>query len=150
MIKLVLAKSKSSVETILFKDNDFVISITNPSDNIAVLSIKESNILRFSFSDIMPSNKKNYPHHFENEKSFHIDDAKVIVAKIIELANDTKEWNLIIHCVLGVSRSGAIATFALSHSDMKDYDFAACNSNIKPNDWVYQLLCFVEENKLYK
>ena len=150
MIKLILAKSKSNAEALSFKDNDFVISITNPNDTIANLSVKESNVLRFSFSDMIPSNKRHFPQHFEDEKSFHIEDAKIIVAKIIELANDDKDWNLIIHCAMGISRSGAIAKFALMHSNMDDAKFATFNIQIKPNEWVYQLLCFVEENELYK
>lgn len=150
MIKLILAKSKSNAEAFSFKDNDFVISITNPSDRLANLLIRESNVLRFSFSDMIPSNKRHFPQHFEDEKSFHIEDAKIIVAKIIELANSKECWNLIVHCAMGVSRSGAIAKFALMHSDMNDADFAAFNMQIKPNEWVYQLLCFVEEYKMYK
>ena len=150
MIKLILARSKSKAEAISFRDRDFVISITNPKDTFANLSVNESNLLRFQFSDIEPSNKRDYSHHFKDEKSFHINDAKNIVAKIIELANDSKEWNLFIHCAMGVSRSGAIAKFAFRHSEMKDSDFATLNEQIKPNNWIYQLLCFVEENELYK
>lgn len=150
MIKTVIARSKTWAERHRFKDNEFCISISCPIDKEASLLINNDNVIRFKFSDIEPSNKKHFPHHLEDECSFHINDAIIIVSKVLELANDCKKWTLIVHCAAGVSRSGAIAKWALSHSDMNDADFASSNIGIHPNQWIYQLLCFVEEYKMYK
>lgn len=150
MIKNVIVLSKSEAEAKRFLDNDIIISIVNPGDRIANLLANQDNIFRFTFSDILPSNKKCFPHHMENENSFHIEDAKTIVKIIIDFANLKEEYNLYVHCAAGISRSGAIGKWAFTHSEMSDAMFATINNQIHPNEWIWQLLCFVEEYELYK
>lgn len=150
MIKNVIALSKTEAEGKRFMDNDIVISIIGPGDKEVILFANENNVFRFVFSDIEPSNKKRFPHHMENECSFTIQAAKLIAALVINLSNSSKEYNLYAHCAAGVSRSGAIVKWAHTHSDMSDTMFVTVNNQIHPNEWIWQLLCYVEEYELYK
>jgi predicted protein tyrosine phosphatase len=66
--------------------------------------------------------------------------AKKIIAFIDRAQKKSKDATLVIHCMAGISRSGAVGTFACDYCDLDYKEFLKSNPYIKANSYVLQLL----------
>lgn len=118
------------------KANNLIVSIINP-DMEPIFTEDTDRIITVSFSDITPGPFLAHSFFFEKgEKFCSSEDAKKIVDFVLRHANSSESNTLVCQCSAGICRSGAVAAFALQHSDMKDTDFIMINAGIKPNEWV--------------
>jgi len=94
------------------------------------------NVLSLFFDDV-ENDLDISPTNHKETKAFTKDDAK----KIINFLDDNKNINtLLIHCAAGISRSGAVGSFALSYLNGDKEHFKQTNSFIMPNARVLRLL----------
>lgn len=66
--------------------------------------------------------------------------AKRIVSFIDMVKLLIEDASLIVHCDAGISRSGAVGSFAAKYLDLDPEDFHKLNPNIFPNPHVYRVL----------
>lgn len=71
---------------------------------------------------------------------FSASQAEQVVGFVRKLSQSPSEVVLHVHCKLGVSRSGAIGTWAAMASGLDLDEFAALNPQIQPNKLVLQTL----------
>lgn len=122
MIKEVNYYPQYLVEETQFNDKYAVISITDSAqekDGIAKIEGTQ-NILRLNFLDIEEEVKNSDYSHFNKEI------ANKVINFINLLHNDAKEFNLVVHCRMGASRSPAIALYVhkITGCDFPGYEFA--------------------------
>jgi len=96
--------------------------------------------ISLNFWDITPSSytriKKRYPEAI----LFHQTLAKIIVDFIEQLHKSEEDTNLIIHCTAGISRSGAVGTFASDYIGNSYDDFISDNPYVMANPYVLRIL----------
>jgi predicted protein tyrosine phosphatase len=63
------------------------------------------------------------------------DDMANKIKEFVDLNKDKKEW--IIHCVAGISRSGAIGLWLTKYLGYNLFEFLENNPYIHPNMFVY-------------
>lgn len=151
MITSVIAIPKIEMKRIkdkvLLNNNIIAISIIDPSPNESIIFEDDtSRVITVRFSDITPG-----PFHFDHfdfkdERFMSSEDANKIVEFVLKWVNSEEDMKLFINCSAGICRSGAIATWAFKHSEMKDTDFVLHNPFIKPNEWVLWKLIEAEIN----
>lgn len=122
MIKEVSYYPQYLVEQTEFNNNYAVISITDSQiekDGIAKI-IGTEKILRLHFLDIEENSKNPQYSHFTT------DLAKKTIEFINDLHKDDKQYNVVVHCRMGASRSPAIALYihALTNCDFPGYEMA--------------------------
>lgn len=133
MIKEVNYYPQYLIEETQFNDNYAVISITDSSkdkDGVAKI-VDTKNILRVNFLDVEEEiNNPEYTHFTEEL-------AKKIIDFVQQLNNQPKEFNLVVHCRMGASRSPAVALYVhkLTHCEFPGYDVANT-----PNKMVLNVL----------
>jgi predicted protein tyrosine phosphatase len=69
-----------------------------------------------------------------------IDDARKIVKFLLEVDKKEGTTVVLVNCMAGISRSGAVATFIKTVWDLDDQDFRLLNPNIHPNSHNLSLL----------
>lgn len=135
-IKTVPRKQIETFKDVFLKENNLIISIIDP-DMKPVFSEDTERVITVFFSDITPGPFLRHGFFFERgEKFCTSEDAKKIFDFILKHSNSDKEEKLVCQCSAGICRSGAVATFAQTHSNMSDVDFVRENEHIKPNEWV--------------
>lgn len=102
----------------------------------SILEMGCQNYISLQFTDITkeqyekePIEGRNYWTLFDNKH------AEKIITFLDAIHKDPKDAMLVVHCHAGVSRSGAIATFASEYLGVEFYD-----PYVKPNEWVLKLL----------
>jgi predicted protein tyrosine phosphatase len=96
-----------------------------------ILKEEHYNVLNLWFDDVEADMM------LEGIKAFSYSDAE----KIIEfLDNNKKVKILIVHCSAGISRSGAVGTFALDYLNGDKEFFKNTNPHILPNNRVMRML----------
>lgn len=114
--------------------NDFIIiSITDPKQNLAKLKLNEENILRVQFLDITEDLLEP---RWANSL-FTSQQAEEIAYFISQKHNEKKNYQLIVHCEAGVSRSAAIA---LTAHTITQCDFPNKEKAVIPNPFVLSLM----------
>lgn len=114
-----------------------IISINSPNELEGDLEpwFKEdkSNVLRLFFDDV----EKDLLHKGIIIKAMTIDQGK----HVIEFFERNKDkTSLIVHCAAGISRSGAIGTFAQEYFNTDIVKFKSDNKYIHPNSLVMTIL----------
>jgi predicted protein tyrosine phosphatase len=114
MISRVFVLPKLLLESIVAKhpnllDAHFVISICDPGE-LRPLPVSHPHLLNLTFCDIAPDDvpedqRQRYP-------SMSADDAVAVVNALKRWHESDLRGNLIVHCHAGISRSGALGTFA--------------------------------------
>ena len=106
-----------------------------------VLSQVNPNLLSLDFEDIEPADSYGEGKFFDREQARQ-------VIKFLESLNSQDK--LIVHCHAGISRSGAIGTFAAKLSGQSVEDLHKCHPRVYPNSWVLNLLeeCYKEEKQV--
>jgi hypothetical protein len=106
MIRSVDFISRLKAESLPARNDLAVISITEPEADPAVLACHEDRILRLVFHDIDPGAETAtcwtlfYPSH-----------ADQVIRFVRQIHADPQEFDLVIHCRAGISRSAALALF---------------------------------------
>lgn len=107
MIRSVDFISRLRAESLSARKDLAVISITEPEADLAVLSCDEDRILRLVFHDVNPGG--------ETETRWTLFDrthAEQVLGFVRRVHADPQEFDLVIHCRAGISRSAALALFA--------------------------------------
>ncbi len=90
----------------------------------------EPNVLILHFDDVIEDGQRSPTNNTTLTRSFSNDQAKSIISFI----DNNKDKNFIVHCVAGISRSGAVGTFISNYLDNVDYEFfKKYNTRIAPN-----------------
>lgn len=123
-----------------FLDTSHIISVSC-GDHTPLFETKTEKVLPLEFDDVGANDVANYK-AFGKTIKFSEDQAK----SVIEFLESIKEpTNLYINCYLGVSRSGAIATFSREFFSFDYQTFKEHNPQIVPNTFVLGVL-----DKVYK
>jgi len=107
MIRSVDFISRLKAESLPARNDLAVISITEPEADPAVISCDEDRILRLVFHDVDPGS--------ETETCWTLFDtahAEQVLGFVRRVHVDPQEFDLVIHCRAGISRSAALALFA--------------------------------------
>lgn len=98
-------------------------------------------VLSLMFWDITDKEMKNseFMKKFPDAISFNHGMAKVVINFINEV-NSHEDGVLVVHCDAGISRSGAIGTFAVDYLGLDYFAFKEDNPNIMPNPYVFSIL----------
>ncbi len=92
----------------------------------------KSNFLNLSFDDV--------EYKTANDNVTILFD-EIMARQIIDFAANNSEKNLfVVHCLMGVSRSGAVGAFLSDYFGIKYEDFKRTNPQIIPNYLVSKLL----------
>lgn len=71
---------------------------------------------------------------------FDVEHAKKIIGFIDKIQKDNRDVTLVIHCHAGISRSGAVGTFACDYCGLDYNKFLKNNPGILPNHHILGLL----------
>jgi predicted protein tyrosine phosphatase len=119
-------------------DNAVVVSIIDPEEEPIFEQDTERTItLRFHDLDPRwPVNTDLDPKDvFMTER-----DARRIVDHVLTFHRDPARWALLVNCMAGVSRSGAVATFVQRYANIPERKFRKQNPGLHPNEHVLGLL----------
>lgn len=135
-------------------DDIWIISVTDP--DVSPLFSNNDKVLVLQFDDVDPEYDKNLYKDLSDDdqqidqivteilykNAFTPQQAKQVVEFIMKAnsASDTNSDGLLVNCMAGVSRSGAITTFARQICGMSYDKFKAMNPQIVPNSYVLKLL----------
>jgi len=98
--------------------------------------------LSLDFWDITPDwiSKRARPSEWEDAILFNKEHASQVLAFLRKLQKDKEDSILVAHCHAGISRSGAIGTFACDYCGLDYTDFIKENSCIMANPYVLKVL----------
>lgn len=118
-------------------DAHFVISICDPGE-VRPLPVSHHHLLNLTFCDIAPEDvpedqRQRYP-------SMLPDDAVAVVDALKRWHKLDMRGNLIVHCHAGISRSGAVGTFATELLGLNIQQFQKAHPWIDPQPHVLNLL----------
>ncbi len=68
------------------------------------------------------------------------EDAKRIVDHVVRFHEHPERWECLVHCMAGVSRSGAVGTFIQRVAGIPAEHFLTQNTGLHPNRYVLKLL----------
>ena len=96
--------------------------------------------------------KKQYPDNkiVKDIVLFDKDHAKKVLLLLDCAQRDNEDITLVVHCAAGISRSGAIATFACDYCGLDYNEFLKDNPLLYPNDFVLETLYKVSGRKQIK
>lgn len=134
MIRSVEYWPREKAEKYAFGPTQAVISITDPSRQSARIS-GAGVLLRLAFNDVEELSAAG---NQECDGLFQMFQARQIIAMVDRIQLAQEEYELIIHCEAGLSRSAAIALFVAAKTgcDMPNRKWA-CYANL----YVLQVLC---------
>lgn len=115
------------------------ISILNSELPFSYFTQDYSNVLRLVFDDVtLEENEKRIKTGRRELKLFTPEQAEVILDFI---QRNSHVETFYVHCLAGVSRSGAVGTFINDvYGEENFYDFCQSNPIIKPNYFILALL----------
>ena len=112
-----------------------IISIHSPIDP-PLFESGSDRVLVLAFDDITPGPFLMDRSLYEANVYFSGHHARQVI-EFVERWEKAKETvSLMVNCAAGISRSGAVVTWALTHTSMKDHYFVEQNPRIQPNTWV--------------
>ncbi len=125
--------------------NVWVISITDPG--YAIFNIETPKVVMLQFHDVDPSEEQEKTGERERELQktghvlFSLGMARKIVDFILKADRANKEDDLLlVNCMMGISRSGAVCSFAKDILSLDSEEFKKLNPQIKPNGYVLRKL----------
>ena len=68
------------------------------------------------------------------------EDAKRIVNHVVKFHEHPEPWELLVNCMQGISRSGAVGTFVQRVAGIPAEQFLTQNTGLHPNRYVLKLL----------
>lgn len=125
---------------LLLEQNAVIISITGTED-IPIFDAINENILPVVFDDINPVPLLKLASCSEM-KVMDINQANSIIDFIYKWHKVDTKYTLVVNCMAGICRSGAVVSFAHLICNTDPVLFVENNPNILPNDWVLNLLCY--------
>ena len=99
--------------------------------------------LSLCFSDMSQKEFDELRPKFPYLRLFEWDHAGLVLGYLNMVQSDIEEFDLVVHCDAGISRSGAVAQFV---SDMYKIPFS--DGFIRPNPRVYRMLVKAWESKI--
>jgi predicted protein tyrosine phosphatase len=96
--------------------------------------------LSLEFWDISNSDYKNVKNSFPQCKIFSKDQAKKVIDFLDIIKKDDNDNVLVVHCDAGISRSGAVGTFACDYLNLDYNEFIKENPYIMANQYVLRTL----------
>ena len=122
------------------RDEEFFISITD-TDKFSksrepYFKNDHINVLNLAFDDCLIDGEPS-PSQPKGTTSFTEKQSKILLAYILKHLD---KKHCIIHCMAGISRSGAVGTFIDSIVNEDDFKFKKENTQIYPNPKVLRLL----------
>lgn len=114
MFKNLLFLSQKEAESLPPIKNSAIISITSPDQELAKLHFGWNNVLRLQFHDISKEFDGDEIPDFENKniiklKAFSEDQARTLIDFLNRMDGEVE--TIIVHCLMGISRSAAVAEF---------------------------------------
>jgi predicted protein tyrosine phosphatase len=104
-----------------------------PYSESPLKNINNISKLILHFDDVIEDNQPSPTNRTNNTRSFRLAQAQ----QILSFIEDNKNKNFIVHCVAGISRSGAVGTFISNYLDNVDYEFfKKYNTQIAPNIFI--------------
>ena len=94
----------------------------------------------FLFWDITDKIYDDIKEKFPQAVLFSEDHAKTIVSFLDEIKKDDQDFDLVVHCSAGISRSGAVGTFACDYFGLNYEKFLWKNPYIMANPYVLRTL----------
>ncbi len=123
-------------------NNFWVISVTDP--DAPRLFGDSYNILTLQFHDIDPGplTTDKIQHITQAEGKILFDDvmAKKVIEFVKKASNTSGKGLMLVNCMAGISRSGAIASYVQRVCGIDYKEFRRLNPNISPNDFVLEML----------
>lgn len=123
----------------------WIVSITDPHIP-SLFKNDRPNAISLKFHDSYPPNEKDEEwikeYYKNNIVLFNEQDAKRIINFILK-ANSSFESSkdlLLVNCMMGIARSGAVVSFAKELFGLNSREFEAMNPQIRPNNFVLQTL----------
>ena len=120
--------------------NVFVVSIVDPEE-APIFAADTDRIITLRFHDLDPEwpvdpERDPRPSYvFMNEE-----DAKRIVNHVVKFHEHPEPWELLVNCMAGISRSGAVGTFVQRVVGIPAEQFLTQNTGLRPNPYVLKLL----------
>jgi len=68
------------------------------------------------------------------------EDAKRIVNHVVKFHEHPEPWELLVNCMAGISRGGAVATFVQCVAGIPAEQFLTQNTGLRPDPYVLKLL----------
>lgn len=129
-----------------FYDNVWIISITDK--DFSPLCKESESVITLQFEDIDPESRwwsnaideGGVPIYPDPANLFSLEMAKKVVDFIVKVHKSDDNDLLLVNCMAGVSRSGAIGSFARQICSVDYNEFKRMNPQIVPNSYVYKLL----------
>ena len=120
--------------------NAVVVSIVDPEEEPIFLADTDRIItVRFHdldpFWPVDPERDPRPSYVFMSEE-----DAKRIVDHVVRFHEHPERWECLVHCMAGVSRSGAVGTFIQRVAGIPAEHFLTQNTGLHPNRYVLKLL----------
>jgi len=120
--------------------NAFVVSIIDPEEE-PIFAADTDRIITVRFHDLDPE----WPVDPERDPRpsyvfMSEEDAKRIVDHVVRFHEHPERWECLVHCMAGVSRSGAVGTFIQRVAGIPAEHFLTQNTGLHPNRYVLKLL----------
>ena len=124
-----------------------VVSIVDPEEE-PIFAADTDRIITVRFNDLDPQ----WPVDPERDPRpsyvfMSEEDAKRIVDHVLKFHEHPERWECIVHCMAGISRSGAVATFVQRLAGMPSAQFLKENPGLYPNGHVLGLLMLELQNR---
>jgi len=120
--------------------NVFVVSIVDPEE-APIFAADTDRIITLRFHDLDPE----WPVDQERDPRpsyvlMNEDHAKRIVDRVLKFHEHPAPWELLVNCMAGISRSGAVGTFVQRVAGIPAEQFLTQNTGLRPNPYVLKLL----------
>ena len=105
----------------------------------SAISLRFGDITDKQLAEMKPSHRDKLVND-KNITLFNTEQAKTVIGFLLYCSQDEQQGVLIAHCDAGVSRSGAIGTFAVDFFNLDYQEFTKENPHVRPNYYVLRLL----------
>jgi len=120
--------------------NVFVVSIVDPEE-APIFAADTDRIITLRFHDLDPQ----WPVDPERDPRpsyvfMNAEQARQIVDHVLKFHQHPEPWELLVNCMQGISRSGAVGTFVQRVAGIPAEQFLTQNTGLHPNGYVLKLL----------
>ena len=120
--------------------NVFVVSIVDPEE-APIFAADTDRIITLRFHDLDPQ----WPVDPERDPRpsyvfMNAEQARQIVDHVLKFHQHPEPWELLVNCMQGISRSGAVGTFVQRVAGIPAEQFLTQNTGLRPNPYVLKLL----------
>lgn len=136
MIEHIHVMNRYAAENLTGTPDTAVISVTDTDAPEADLKENFAGILRLRFDDIDPEWCARQGVVFENRKTFDENDAMSVKRFVYQMGKHPDVHTLVVHCEMGISRSGAIAEVVSQATGAR----VTSQDALVPNSHVVRLL----------